>query len=95
MDAMRRALTKLMRPDPRKCEETRALMSEYLDGGLAAGERKSVERHVRFCHRCHTVLSNLRQTLGRLRELKQKSPAGAADPDAVAERLGSTWRERA
>ena len=88
---MRRLLAKLMRPDPRKCEQVRGLMSEYADGELAAAERRQVERHVRFCPRCSTVLANLRLTLGRLRGLgEQPAPA----EDAVAERVLRGWRER-
>ena len=94
MDTMRRLLSKVMKPNPRKCEETRALMSDYVDGELDAESRRSVERHVRFCHRCHTVLGNLRQTLGRLRGLQSSKPAGE-DPDAVAARIAESWRERA
>ncbi len=94
MDTMRRLLSKVMRPNPRKCEETRALMSDYVDGELDADGRRRVERHVRFCHRCHTVLGNLRQTLGRLRGLQNSGSAGE-DPDAVAARIAESWRERA
>ncbi len=94
MDTMRRLLSKVMRPNPRKCEETRALMSDYVDGELDADDRRRVERHVRFCHRCHAVLGNLRQTLGRLRGLQGSAHAGE-DPDAVAARIADSWRERA
>jgi anti-sigma factor RsiW len=75
-------------------EETRALMSDYLDGELDADGRRRVERHVRFCHRCHTVLANLRQTIGRLRGLRDGEPGGE-DPDAVGARIAQSWRERA
>ncbi len=95
MDAMRRTLSKVMRPDPRKCEETRALMSDYVEGDLEAAARKRVERHVRFCHRCHIVLRNLRQTLGGLRGLKGSNPPDADDADTVAARIAQSWRERA
>lgn len=95
MDAMRRLLSKIMRPDPRKCEETSALMSDYLDGELGIDARKRVERHVRFCHRCHTVLANLRKTLGRLRGLRDTEPPSGGDADAVAGRIAQSWRERA
>ena len=94
MDTLRRLLNKVMRPNPRKCEETRALMSDYVEGELDADVRKRVERHVRFCHRCHTVLGNLRNTVGRLRGLRDAAPAGE-DPDAVASRIAQGWRERA
>jgi anti-sigma factor RsiW len=94
MDTMRRLLSKVMRPNPRKCEEARALMSDYVDEALDPDARKRVERHVRFCDRCHTVLGNLRQTLGRLRRLQEAAPAGGADPDAVAGRVARGWREQ-
>jgi anti-sigma factor RsiW len=94
MDTMRRLLSKIMRPNPRKCEEARALMSEYVDGGLDEHDRKRIERHVRFCHRCHIVLGNLHQTLGRLRGLHEVEPTRADDPDDVAARVASGWRER-
>ena len=94
MDIMRRLLSKIMRPNRWKCEEARALMSDYLDGDLDAEGRKRVERHVRFCHRCHTVLGNLRKTLGRLRVLQDAKPAGGDDPDAVAARIARGWREQ-
>jgi len=95
MDAMRRLLSKLMRPNRRKCEEVRALLSEYVDDELDREDRRRVERHVRFCHRCHTVLGNLRQTLGGLRGLRAEDPAGGEDPDAVAARVARGWREQA
>jgi len=91
---MRRLLSKVMRPNPRKCEETRALMSDYVGGELDMQDRKRVERHVRFCHRCHTVLGNLRQTLRRLRGLHESEPAGGDEPEAVAARVARGWREQ-
>ena len=68
-------------------------MSDYVDGELDASLRKRVERHVRFCSRCHTVLGNLRQTLVRLRGL-ESSGASREEPDAVAARIAERWRER-
>ena len=70
-------------------------MSEFLDGELDASSRKRVERHVRFCHRCHTVLANLRETLGRLRGLQDSEPPGASDVDSVGARIARGWREQA
>jgi anti-sigma factor RsiW len=94
MDAMRKTLSKVMRPNPSRCEQARALMSDYVDGELDPAERKRLERHVRFCDRCHTVLGNLRQTLGRLRALQASEPPGADRADALGERIGRAWRER-
>jgi anti-sigma factor RsiW len=70
-------------------------MSDYVDGDLDRVGRRRVERHVRFCHRCHTVLDNLRQTLARLRALREVEPVSGADPDAVTARVVSGWREQA
>jgi anti-sigma factor RsiW len=95
MNAMRKTLGKIMRPNPARCEEARSLMSDYVEGELEPAARKRLERHVRFCDRCHTVLGNLRQTLARLRVLQGSEPPDAADADAVATRLGHAWRERA
>ncbi|MGH2877502.1 MAG: anti-sigma factor family protein [Solirubrobacteraceae bacterium] len=53
------------------CRQTRALMSEYIDGELDAGDRARVERHVRWCPTCRRMLANLIRTvraLGRLGE---------------------------
>lgn len=93
MDVMRKAISKVMRPDPRRCEEARSAMSEYLDGEIDAAARRKLERHVRFCDRCHTVLGNLRQTVSRLRGLQAAEPEGT-DADAVAARIGERWRDR-
>lgn len=95
MHTMRRLLSTVMRPNRRKCEEVRALMSDYVDAELDIDSRKRVERHVRFCHRCHTVLANLRQTLGGLRGLRADEPVGGEDPDVVAARVARGWREQA
>jgi anti-sigma factor RsiW len=95
MDAMRRLLGKVMKPNRRKCEDVRALMSEYVDGELDREDRKRVERHVRFCQRCHTVLGNLRHTLGGLRGLREQAPASADDTAEVAARVARGWRDRA
>jgi anti-sigma factor RsiW len=69
-------------------------MSDYVDGDLDAESRRRLERHVRWCHRCHTVLDNLRRTLERLRGLGGTVPEGE-DPEAVAARVARAWRERA
>ena len=67
-------------------------MSSYVEADLADSERRRVDRHVRFCPRCGTVLANLRHTMDRLGELGH-APAWP-DVDAVAEHVRSRWRER-
>lgn len=89
---MRRLLSRVMRPEPRECEEVRSLLTDFVDGELAEDERRRVERHLRFCRRCSTVLANFRRTLGRLRGLGEQP---AASEDAVAYSVVRGWRDRA
>ncbi len=93
MNVMRKAISKIMRPSPRRCEEARSLMSDYLEGEIDPSAGRKLERHVRFCDRCHTVLGNLGQTLSRLRGLQGDEPDGT-EADAVAARIGRGWRQR-
>lgn len=55
----------------RRCRETRALMSDYVDGELDLPQARAVERHLRWCRNCRRLLANLSATvqgLGRLRD---------------------------
>jgi anti-sigma factor RsiW len=64
------------------CRETRAQMSDYLDGELDPGAAASVERHVRWCPNCHRMLANLTRTIGGLRALHhQPTPADESQPE--------------
>jgi len=68
-------------------------MTDYLDDELAAGSRRRVDRHLRLCPSCRTVVGNLRVTLARLAQLGR---AETSDGDAeVAARLRRGWRRRA
>ncbi len=57
-----------------RCRETRARLSEYLDGELGE-ERAAVERHLRWCPNCRRMLANLRRTVAALGRLGDE-PAG-------------------
>lgn len=70
----------------------RELMSDYVDSELAPGERERVERHVAICPRCHTVLANLRRTIGALGSL---GSAPTPEADRASENAKRAWRERA
>lgn len=74
-----------------ECEHVRDLMSDYVDSELDAEERERVERHVSVCPRCHTMLANLRRTLGALGSLGSAPAAGA---DTATEAAKRAWRER-
>jgi predicted anti-sigma-YlaC factor YlaD len=53
------------------CAEVVELVTEYLEGGLTAGERDRFEQHIGSCDGCRTYLDQMRQTIrltGRLRE---------------------------
>ena len=53
------------------CAEVVDLVTEYLEGGLAASERERFEEHLGVCDWCVTYLEQMRQTIGstgRLRE---------------------------
>lgn len=80
-----------MKPDPRECEEVRALFSDYLDADLDPAGRRRVEDHVGFCPRCRRVLGNLRHTLAGVRRLGERQPP---EGDELAERVQRAWRER-
>ena len=63
-----------------RCRETRAHMSDYLDGELDERTAASVERHVRWCPNCGRMLANLTRTLSGLRALRGQ-PTRADEPD--------------
>jgi hypothetical protein len=50
-----------------ECRQTRARMSDYLDGEL--DDPTLVDRHVRWCPNCRRLLRNLRRTIGGLHRL--------------------------
>ena len=63
-----------------RCRETRAQMSDYLDGELDKRDAARVERHVRWCPNCGRMLANLSRTIGGLRALRDL-PTPADEPD--------------
>jgi anti-sigma factor RsiW len=57
--------------DELACRELVELVTEYLEGTLAPGERRRFEVHLAGCRGCRTYLEQMRQTvvaLGRLTE---------------------------
>ena len=53
------------------CAELVELVTDYLEGGLAAGDRERFEEHLMFCDGCDNYLEQIRRTVavsGRLRE---------------------------
>jgi anti-sigma factor RsiW len=64
-----------------RCREARARLSDYIDGDLAPTERRSVERHLRWCPRCRRMLADLGRTVSGLRRLGQRG-TGTSVSDA-------------
>jgi anti-sigma factor RsiW len=59
-------------------EEWTDKLSDYLDGELAADERREVEAHVKSCSECAAVLTDLKRIVARAQEA-----AGTPRPPAV------------
>jgi len=58
-------------PDAITCRELVELVTEYLEGALAGGDRDRFEQHLHGCMSCLAYLAQMRTTLralGRLRE---------------------------
>lgn len=64
----------------RRCQETRALMSDYLEGELERPQAAAVESHLRWCRQCRRVLANLRRTIKGLGRLNDTSASSARPP---------------
>jgi predicted anti-sigma-YlaC factor YlaD len=56
-----------MRRHRARCRETRAGLSDYLDGELE--EPHGTERHLRWCPSCRRMAVNLARTVAGLRRL--------------------------
>ncbi|MDW8338137.1 MAG: sigma-70 family RNA polymerase sigma factor [Thermoleophilia bacterium] len=66
---------------PLRCWDARRLVSDYLDGELAAKERRALERHLETCPTCpplYTSLVGVRDALGALRDPDSVVPPGLA-----------------
>ena len=59
------------------CSQIVELVTEYLEGGLAAADRERFEEHLGFCAACLIYLDQVRDTIatvGRLRVEADRSP---------------------
>jgi len=52
-----------LRAPQMSCRELVTLVTEYLEGTLAARDRRRFERHIRGCDGCTTYLEQMRQTI--------------------------------
>ena len=89
---MRRLLQRFEGMREAECEHVRGLMSDYVEDELNTAGKARVELHLGICPRCRRVASNLRATLERVRSLRAREPV---ETDDAAERISSSWRDRA
>ncbi len=52
------------------CQDIIDLLSEYLDGQLPAARRGELEDHLALCTACLEFMQSLRETQGRVRDLR-------------------------
>jgi hypothetical protein len=57
----------------------RKALSQYLDGELDQGERRSLEAHVRACDQCSRLLASLQHTVDALGSTAHDPPVNLAD----------------
>lgn len=53
-----------------RCTQTRAQMSDALDGELAGEHLQQFNSHIRWCPNCGRMLRNLRRTIDGLHALR-------------------------
>jgi anti-sigma factor RsiW len=71
-----------------QCRELVELVTEYLEGSLAPGERIRFERHLAICPGCAAYVLQLRGTLRAAGRLTERSL-----PDDARDRLLRAFRE--
>jgi anti-sigma factor RsiW len=65
------------------CKELVEVITDYLEGSMAAADRARFEAHLEECPYCVTYLEQMRNTIAVLGELSEQS----LDPDARDELL--------
>lgn len=60
---------------PMTCDRLDALLSEYLEGALAEGDRAAIERHARSCTRCGALVADLTSIARDARALPDLIPS--------------------
>ena len=75
-------------PDPLVCREFVELVTDYLEGALADGERVRFEAHLAECDGCTGYLEDMRRLIGTMGETPQPPP----DPE-TRDALLSAFRD--
>lgn len=63
-------------PGDMDCHELVELITDYLEGKLAASERTRFEEHLSICPSCVEYLSQMKQTVKVLGSLRDAPPSG-------------------
>lgn len=73
------------------CNELVELITNYLEGSLAASDRARFDEHLQICDGCTTYLDQMRATLKALGNI----PAGSINPTARERLLHAfrNWKE--
>ena len=66
------------------CREFVEVLTDYLEGGLDAGERADVERHVVICRGCSNYVEQMRSTIDLLGRIAAVAPADEPVPAVLA-----------
>lgn len=77
---------------PMTCTEFVELVTEYLEGALDDATARRFDEHLALCPGCVTYLDQIRETIGRVGELREEHLA----PDARAHLLDAfrDWSQR-
>ena len=59
------------------CERIEELLSAYLEGDLAAGEKREVDAHLASCPACAELLEIMRESLGAMAAFPEVEPGRA------------------
>ncbi len=65
----------------RRCRETRAQMSDLIDGELDLHTAATIERHARWCPNCRRMIKDFHRTVAGLHDLAGQ-PTPADEPPA-------------
>jgi anti-sigma factor RsiW len=80
----------MTRRDAILCRRAVELVTDYLEGALAADDRARFEAHLDGCPHCREYLREMRITIAALGRVEPEALSGAAREDLVA--LYRTWR---
>ena len=84
--------TPLNPADEMACRELVEVVTDYLDGTLAEGDRRRLEQHLSECPYCAAYIEQMRQTVDALGTVSEESIAPATRRELLEAFRG--WRDR-